>query len=155
MEKAELSKIVKKVSINWNAATTGPPFQERASLWWKFLSDLSEEDVDAAIDQIIIIDQERMPRVGQVRRLAIDLRLGDAIPDPASAWSQLRSAVTGSEAGVSFEKPHDLVGQTMKTFPNNGASLRTNSDRELFLQAYSKVVGAEERKRYLGVEQNS
>ena len=154
MEKDELASIVKKVSINWDAATGGPPFKERCSLWWKFLSDLSREDVDVAVDQIIVLDQPRMPRVGQVRRLSIDLCLEDPIPDRPQAWAQFRSAIEGSEAGVGFDKPHELVGKTMRTFPNNGASLRTNSDRELFLQAYDKMVTGEERERYLSGTSN-
>ncbi len=155
MEKEELAKVVKKVSINWNAATGGPPFQERFALWWKFLSDLSKADVDAAVDQIIILDQDRMPRVGQVRRLAIDLVLADPIPARPQAWAQFRAAIAGSEAGTQFTKPHDLVGKTMRSFPNNGAALRTNSDRELFLQAYDQIVSKAERERYLGATENT
>jgi hypothetical protein len=155
MEKEELAKVVRKVSINWNAATAGPPFQERFALWWKFLSDLSKADVDAAVDQIIVLDQQWMPRVGQVRRLAIDLALDDPIPSRPQAWAQFRAAITGSESGTQFVKPHDLVGQTMRSFPNKGAALRTNSDRELFLQAYDQIVGNEERERYQGATENT
>ena len=150
VEKSDLVPIVKKVSINWDAATGGPPFKERCSLWWKFLEDLSADSVNEAVDQIIVLDQQRLPRVGQVRRLAIDLALGDEIPAAPQAWSQFRAAIDAAESGVSFDKPHDLVGETMRSFPKNGAGLRTNSDRELFLKAYETIVLKEERNRYLG-----
>jgi hypothetical protein len=93
--------------------------------------------------------------VGQVRRLAIDLVLDDPIPSRPQAWAQFRAAIAGSESGTQFVKPHDLVGQTMRSFPNKGAALRTNSDRELFLQAYDQIVGNEERERYQGATENT
>ncbi len=150
VEKSDLVPIVKKISINWDAATGGPPFKERCTLWWKFLKDLSADSVNEAVDQIIVLDQQRLPRVGQVRRLAIDLLLGDEIPATPQAWSQFRAAIDGAEAGTQFAKPHDLVGETMRSFPKNGAGLRTNADRELFLKAYEAVVLKAERNRYLG-----
>jgi hypothetical protein len=149
MEKLDLVSIVKKVSINWDAATGGPPFKERCALWWKFLEDLSADSVNDAVDQIIVLDQQRLPRVGQVRRLAIDLALGDDIPTAPQAWAQFRAAIDAAESGTSFDKPHDLVGETMRSFPKNGAGLRTNSDRELFLKAYETIVLKAERNRYL------
>ena len=127
--------------------TTGPPFKERCSVWWRYLSDLPAEDVENAVDQLILLDQQFIPRVGQVRRLAIDLVRNHPIPTSAEAWSQFRTAIEASESGTPFTKPHDLVGKTMRLFPNNGASLRTNADRTLFLQAYEKMVGNEERER--------
>lgn len=150
MDDNELAAAVKRVSINWSLPTVGPPFQERCKLWWEYLHDLEVDLVDNAIKQIISLDQRFAPRVGQVRRLAIDMKLEDAIPSPPEAWSQFRSAINGSESGTPFQKPHNIVGQTMKSFPNNGAGLRTNSDRELFLSAYQKMVDKIEVERYLG-----
>ena len=155
MEKEELPLIVKEICINWDAPTTGPPFKERCALWWKHLADLSKKDVDAAVSELILLDQNFIPRVGQVRRLAIDLVRKDPIPTAPEAWSQFRAAIEGSESGVPFQKPHDLVGKTMRLFPNSGASLRTNADRTLFLQAYDKMVNDEERERYLDGAKNS
>ena len=149
MEKTELAEVVKQVSINWNLPTMGPPFLERCRLWWDYLNDLEIDLIDQAVRQIITLDQRFVPRVGQVRRLAIDLGQGDPIPSPPEAWAQFRSAIGGSEAGVPFEKPHDLVAKTMKSFPNSGAALRTNSDRELFLSAFGAIVAEAEKERYL------
>jgi hypothetical protein len=151
MDKDDLAQAVKRVSINWNLPTAGPPFQERCMLWWDFLSDIEIDPVNKAIKQIIALDQKFPPRVGQVRRLAIDMESEeDPIPSPPEAWAQFRQAIDASEAGTRFRKPHDLVGQTMRSFPNNAAGLRTNSDRELFLSAYSKITESAEKERYLG-----
>ena len=150
MEKDKFIEIIKRLCINWDVITTGPPFKERCSVWWRYLSDLPTEDVENAVDQLILLDQQFIPRVGQVRRLAIDLVRNAPIPTSAEAWSQFRTAIEASESGVPFTKPHDLVAKAMRSFPNNGASLRTNADRTLFLQAYDKMVGDEERERYLG-----
>ena len=106
--------------------------------------------MNEAIKQLISLDQRFPPRVGQVRRLVIDMKLKDPIPSPPEAWAQLRSAIDASEAGVAFQKPHDLVGQTMRSFPNSGTALRTNSDRDLFLSAYDRIVQNAEKERYLG-----
>lgn len=151
MDKDDLARAVKRVSVNWNLPTAGPPFQERCVLWWDFLNDIEIDIVDEAIKQIIALDQRFPPRVGQIRRLAIDMKLReDPIPSPPEAWAQFRQAIDASEAGIHFRKPHDLVGQTMRSFPNNAAGLRTNSDRELFLSAYGKIVESAEKERYLG-----
>ena len=150
MDKDALAGAVKQVCINWNLPTVGPPFQDRGRLWWDFLSDVEIDLVNEAIKQLISLDQRFPPRVGQVRRLVIDMKLKDPIPSPPEAWAQLRSAIDASEAGVAFQKPHDLVGQTMRSFPNSGTALRTNSDRDLFLSAYDRIVQNAEKERYLG-----
>jgi len=150
MDKDALAGAVKQVCINWNLPTVGPPFQDRCRLWWDFLSDVEIDLVNEAIKQLISLDQRFPPRVGQVRRLVIDIKLKDPIPSPPEAWAQLRSAIDASEAGVTFQKPHDLVGQTMRSFPNSGTALRTNSDRDLFLSAYERIVQNAEKERYLG-----
>ena len=151
MDKDELATAVKQVSVNWNLPTAGPPFQDRCRLWWDFLNDIEVGLVNESIKQIIALDQKFPPRVGQIRRLAIDMKLKeDPIPSPPEAWAQFRQAIDASEAGIHFRKPHDLVGQTMRSFPNSGAALRTNSDRELFLSAYSKIAANAEKERYLG-----
>ncbi len=150
MEKGELAAIVRKICINWDLPTVGPPFKERCGLWWELLQDLDIEPVQSAIYEIIATDQPKVPRVGQVRRLALDFLLDDPFPSPAEAWTQLRSAVTGAEAGTSFEKPHDVVGETMRLFPNNGAALRTNGDRELFFTTYKRTIARKEKERYSG-----
>ena len=151
MDKDDLARVVKRVSVNWNLPTAGPPFQERCVLWWDFLNDIETDLVNEAIKQIITLDQKFPPRVGQIRRLAIDMKLKeDPIPSPPEAWAQFRQAIDASEAGVYFRKPHDLVGRAMKSFPNSGTALRTNSDRELFLSAYGKIVADAEKERYSG-----
>ncbi|HIG27068.1 MAG TPA: hypothetical protein EYQ50_04470 [Verrucomicrobiales bacterium] len=150
MDKDALAGAVKLVCVNWNLPTVGPPFQDRCRLWWDFLNDVEIDLVNEAIKQLISLDQRFPPRVGQVRRLVIDMKLKDPIPSPPEAWAQLRSAIDASEAGVTFQKPHDLVGQTMRSFPNSGTALRTNSDRDLFLSAYDRIVQNAEKERYLG-----
>ena len=153
MDAGQLSEAIKRISINWNLPTSGPPFLDRCKLAWDFLSDLDIDSVNKAIQQIITMDQQYPPRIGQIRRLTIDLQLGDdAIPNPAQAWAQFRTAIDSAESGTPFAKPHDLVGETMKSFPNNGAGLRTNADRELFLSAYNKKVFSAERERYASGE---
>lgn len=150
MDKDALAGAVKQVCVNWSLPTVGPPFQDRCRLWWDFLSDVEIDLVNEAIKQLISLDQRFPPRVGQVRRLVIDMKLKDPIPSPPEAWAQFRSAIDASEAGVTFQKPHDLVGQTMRSFPNSGTALRTNSDRDLFLSAYDRIVQNAEKERYLG-----
>ncbi len=148
MDKDALAGAVKLVCVNWNLPTVGPPFQDRCRLWWDFLNDVEIDLVNEAIKQLISLDQRFPPRVGQVRRLVIDMKLKDPIPSPPEAWAQLRSAIDASEAGVTFQKPHDLVGQTMRSIPNSGTALRTNSDRDLFLSAYDRIVQNAEKERY-------
>jgi hypothetical protein len=148
VEDHELAAVVKDVSVNWSLPTMGPQYQERCKLWWEYLHDLEFDLVNSAIKQIIFLDQRFAPRVGQVRRLAIDMKLKDSIPSPSEAWSQFRSAIDASESGIPFEKPHNIVGKTMRSFPKNGAGLRTNSDRELFLSAYERLVKKTEIERY-------
>ena len=150
MDKDALAGAVKQVCVNWSLPTVGPPFQDRCRLWWDFLSDVEIDLVNEAIKQLISLDQRFPPSVGQVRRLVIDMKLKDPIPSPPEAWAQFRSAIDASEAGVTFQKPHDLVGQTMRSFPNSGTALRTNSDRDLFLSAYDRIVQNAEKERYLG-----
>ena len=150
MDKDALAGAVKQVCVNWSLPTVGPPFQDRCRLWWDFLSDVEIDLVNEAIKQLISLDQRFPPRVGQVRRLVIDMKLKDPIPSHPEAWAQFRSAIDASEAGVTFQKPHDLVGQTMRSFPNSGTALRTNSDRDLFLSAYDRIVQNAEKERYLG-----
>ena len=150
MDKDALAGAVKQICVNWSLPTVGPPFQDRCRLWWDFLNDVEIDLVNDAIKQLISLDQRFPPRVGQVRRLVIDMKLKDPIPSPPEAWAQLRSAIDASEAGVTFQKPHDLVGQTMRSFPNSGTALRTNSDRDLFLSAYDRIVQNAEKERYLG-----
>ena len=75
MDKDALAGAVKQVCINWNLPTVGPPFQDRCRLWWDFLSDVEIDLVNDAIKQLISLDQRFPPRVGQVRRLVIDMKL--------------------------------------------------------------------------------
>lgn len=149
MTKTELKSIVDRIYLMWNQQINPVTQKELYNGWWRILLDLSEDDVQETIDELVI-ENGFMPRAGEVRRRTINRTKGITCPSPAEAWQQFRAAADAAQGGsYSGERIHELVAQTVKALGGTSAySLHTNGDREMFLSAYDKTVKEFERTAY-------
>lgn len=149
LTKSELKELVDQIYLMWNQQVNPVTQKELYTGWWRILSDLSKEDVQHTIDELVI-ENGYMPRAGEVRRRTINRIHGILVPSPAEAWQQFRAAADAAQGGsYSGERIHELVAQTVKALGGTASyGLHTNGDRELFFSTYEKIVKDYEKALY-------
>lgn len=144
MQKAELTAIVDLVCSNWGSPDGGKVPLYRT--WWRYLSDVEYSDVLTVIDNMIIENVRWMPRVGEVRRLAIDNANGFShYPDGERAWflaaQRWEAVAMGIDPpGSGDEKIDELVGIAMRE--------AGTPEKRAFISAWTNVLRSDELKRY-------
>lgn len=143
MQKEDLVIIVDNVEGAWNLNLT--PDRRKALLraWWRYLSDLSREDVQTVIDDLVVANSPP-PRVGDIRRRVID-RDGSNIPSPAIALQQAEDALEAANTGQPVPELHPLVAKALRA---SHGSLRA------FEGIYGREYTAQEQTRY-GVKETN
>lgn len=142
MTKEELVEIVDRIHASWNQQINPNNQKVLYEAWWRILQDLPKNEVDHAIDQLVIKDGY-MPRPGAVRKQTLNNHHGWKPPTHIEAWQQFRTmaeaAHTGSYTGN--ENIHELVKMTVAELGGTTAyNLHTNGDRQQFLDMYQTIV---------------
>jgi hypothetical protein len=135
--------VVKRIHVLWNQ--TPKDIDLVCEAWWRFLHDLDANDVHGAVDDLMVTEPRFMPKVGEVRRMA--LAPDDSVPSPIEAWQQFQSRLKAVNSGNSLPDVHELVMVTMRRL-GGGAGMHTNGDREMFMDLYKSVVAGFEAERY-------
>lgn len=148
LTKSELVAIVDRIYASWNQSVSASNSKTVYEAWWRILNDLTVVDVDKAVDVLILRDGF-MPRPGAVRRLVLLGGVDNAPPAPLEAWLLLREMAEEAHNGrYSPGKAHDCVLDAIQKLGGVAAfALHTNSDRENFVQIYSKIVTEWEDRR--------
>lgn len=141
MTKSELVAIVDRIYASWNQSVPAANSKTVYEAWWRILQDLTVVDVDNAVDVLIMRDSY-MPRPGAVRRQVILGGADEVPPAPLEAWLVLRTMAEEAHNGLySPAQNHPCVMEAIGRLGGSAAfSLHTNSDRENFIQIYSKTV---------------
>ena len=136
MTKEECVEIVDRVLAHWNQlANTGAP-KATYNAWWRIIGELDATECHTVID-VIAREDTYMPRAGTVYRRVIDMHTESLAPTPHEAWAIYRDLASQLDSGnYTPTNLHPVLQQTIKTV--GGYSLHTNSDREHFIQIYTK-----------------
>lgn len=144
MQKAELTALVDAACANW-----GSPVGDKTQLyrtWWRYLSDVEYQAALSALDDFVIAGQRFMPRVGEIRRSALNSTNGwYELPDLEGAWALAASRWSAVDMGVEpvFTGNADLdalIGDAMR---QAGAV-----DKRAFSEAWNHVRAVAEQSRY-------
>lgn len=150
MTKSELMEIVDRIYASWNQSVPASNSKTVYNAWWKVLADLTVVDVDKAVD-ILVMRDKYMPRPGAIRRLVKIDNTSDVPPSPLEAWNTLRELAETAHSGIYSPVPESVHVCVRKAISSVGGTagfaLHTNGDRELFLEAYARVVQVWEDER--------
>jgi hypothetical protein len=150
MTKEELVAVVDRVFASWNQQINPNNQKVLYEAWWRVLKDLNKNEVDDAIDQLVIEDGY-MPRPGAVRKQTINNYHGWKPPTGAEAWQQFRMMADAAHTGTYTNNNtiHELVKITVAELGGTAAyNLHTNGDRQQFLETYQTVVNKFESALY-------
>lgn len=144
MQKAELTGLVDLACSNW-----GSPDGDKIALyrtWWRYLSDLEYGTVLKVLDDMIISCVRWMPRVGDVRRLAIDAGTnGVQVPDVERAWFLAAQRWSAVDMGIDPPSSGDpeideLIGQAMR--------LTGSPEKRAFAEGWAHVLQGLQETKY-------
>lgn len=141
LTKSELVGIVDRVYASWNQLVPASNSKTIYEAWWRVLEDLTVEDVNQAVD-VLVLREGYMPRPGLVRRQVVLGASDEMPPAPLEAWLKLRAMAEEAHNGrYSPVNAHQCVLEAISRLGGVAAfSLHTNGDRESFVQIYSKIV---------------
>lgn len=114
MNKQELVNVVSIINANWPQNDADQ--RSQLEMWWRYLGDLDAEAVNKVVDEIVIEAAQWRPRVGEIRRKAID---GDKVwPTPDGAWAiaeeRRKCADMGVEPPVLDQELTEVIGEAMR-----------------------------------------
>lgn len=136
MTKEECVQIVDRVLAHWNQLANTDAPKATYNAWWRIVGELDADECHLAIDAIAREDTY-MPRAGTVYRRVRDMHTDTLAPTPHEAWAIYRDLAAQLDTGnYTPANLHPVLQQTIKTV--GGYALHTNSDREHFIQIYTK-----------------
>lgn len=143
MNKKELANIVDQAYATFNSSLPVEEEREKAvyRAWFDVLHDIEYEEARRAILDLSI-KSVFLPRPGDVRRAAINSRIGmTQFDDPYVAWGKL---LTVSHEINSGQFPtleiSEALSLTLKNLGPGAYGLHTNGDRDMFIRVYDHVV---------------
>lgn len=151
MTKSELEEIVERIFLSWNqkVPTVKEERQRLLKAWWRPLNDLDSDQVNRAIDSLLVTDTY-MPNPGAVRRHAV-LYKKSAAPAPSAleGWVAFQSTAQAASSGQYVEVDlHPCIREAIRRLGGTASySMHTNGDRQAFIEVYNTV--AEEWMRKL------
>jgi hypothetical protein len=142
MTKAELEEIVERVFISWNqkVPTVREERQRLLKAWWRPLNDLTADQVNQAVDALLVTDTY-MPNPGAVRRHSI-LSSQSASPSALEAWASFQSVAQAASNGQYVEVDlHPCTKEVIRRLGGTASySMHTNGDRQAFIEVYNTVA---------------
>lgn len=147
MTRDELATIVNTVYVAWNLDMVNPPRVYDA--WMRYLSDLDFDTVMAVVDRAVTAGEKWAPRIGEVRRRAIDsLDPAGEVPAGEIAWQWAENRLRAVNSGVApTAHPDPRVDQMI------GAAMRAAGTgdafhKQAFIGAWEQQVAGYEQERY-------
>lgn len=153
MTREELAALVDTVIGAWQIEVT-----DRRSLyrtWHRYLADVEFEAALSAVDARVIAGDHWPPRVGEIRRAAIERGLPPVVwPDGEIAWQaaedRLRAANSGVIPKARFEPD---VEQALSVAMRTAGSV-DGFHKQAFLAAWTQQTALFEQSRY-GLPENA
>lgn len=147
MDRKELSAIVDTVVAAWQVDIADRKTMYRT--WFRYLSDLDFEMVLAAVDAKVVAGERWAPRVGEIRRDAIDRLHGQSRwPDAETAWQFVEDRLEAANSGFTAA-PHgdsevdEAIGRAMRT-----CGTRNGFHKQAFIRAWNNETVLFEQTRY-------
>lgn len=114
MNKQDVVNVVSIVNANW--PQNDNDLKSQCEMWWRYLGDLDTASVVRVVDELVIEGSQWRPRVGEVRRRAID---GDKVwPTPDGAWAiaeeRRKCADMGVEPPALDPEVTEVLGEAMR-----------------------------------------
>jgi len=151
MTKEELCALVDQAYMTFNVPLpVGPaPTKLLYASWFDLLHDLEYKDAKAAF-LTLAVEAQFLPRPGEIRRTTINrLTKMTQFEDPLSAWGTWITIQKDVNSGMAPSiAVSEALKETVKQLGDAAIGMHTNSDREAFCRAYSRVVSEMDIERY-------
>lgn len=147
MTREELTSIVDTMVAAWQVDIADRKTLYRT--WWRYLADVDYVYALAALDARVVAGDRWAPRVGEIRRAAIDLRDGGTAewPDGEIAWQfaedRLRDVNSGNEPRQRGAALDEALARAMRA-----AGTSDGYHRQAFLRAWEAETRTFEQQRY-------
>lgn len=142
MTKSELEEIVERIFLSWNqkVPTVKEERQRLLKAWWRPLNDLTADQVNAAIDSLLVTDTY-MPNPGLVRRRSF-LSNEQQVPSALEAWASFQTISAAASTGQFLEVDlHPCIREAIRRLGGTASySMHTNGDRQAFIEVYNTVA---------------
>lgn len=147
MTREELAALVDTVVGAWQIEVT-----DRRSLyrtWHRYLADLPFEAALEAVDARVIAGDHWAPRVGEIRRAAIERGLPPLLwPDPDIAWQAAEDRLRAANSGVAPKARFDPLVEDALRSAMRAAGTNDGFHKQAFLAAWAQQTAAFEQSRY-------
>lgn len=139
MNKDQATELVANVNASWGRDPNMEAFKDQCRVWFRFVHDLNLEDCMKVIDRLALSTSPFPPRPGDIRRRVI---MG-VIPDALEAWEEILEANNAVANGNDPPAMRPLTLATARRLGSQMSGLRTNGDRDRFVEFYRTVVDEE------------
>jgi len=140
MTKAEMVAIVNLVNATW--APGDMDLKDVYAAWWRYLEDLDVSTVQAIVDELVIDAAPWRPKVGEIRRRAIDGPGG--WPSPDAAWALAEACRFAADSGTDVpEMPNGasrLLGECMRSSRYGGKAAFIEAWRAVTAERYALTL---------------
>lgn len=147
MNRKELTAIVDTMVSAWQVEVS-----DRKSLyrtWWRYLSDVPFDAGLAALDARVVAGDRWAPRVGELRRDALDRTLPSVIwPDPEIAWQAAETRLQDANSGVQPRSRFSEEVEASLSRAMRAAGTRDGFHKQAFLAAWTVETRTFEEQRY-------
>jgi hypothetical protein len=148
LNRKELAAVVDTMVSAWQVEVA-----DRKSLyrtWFRYLSDVGFDDALAAIDARVVAGDRWAPRVGEIRRTALDRSKAPVDwPDAETAWQRAETRLQDAASGLVEERStfaievEEAIGRAMRR-----AGTRDGYHKHAFTKAWDLETVAFEQSRY-------
>jgi hypothetical protein len=146
MDRKQLATIVDTVLAAWQVDTRDVKTVYRT--WHRYLADVDFAAALAAVDAAVVTGERWAPRVGEIRRAAIDATdPAPAWPTADAAWAIAEARLRAVHSGVSMPSHGEVVDAAVARAM--AAAVTTDSfHRQAFFDAWAVETRAREIARY-------
>jgi hypothetical protein len=142
----ELSTIVDTMVAAWQVDIADRKTLYRT--WWRYLADVDYDHALAALDARVVAGDRWAPRVGELRRFAIDRALGPVDwPDPEIAWQFAEDRLRDANSGNQPRSRGPVLDQAI-TAAMRAAGTSDGFHKHAFLKAWEAESHRFEQARY-------
>jgi hypothetical protein len=116
--------------------------------WWRYLSDVSYDDALAVVDARVVAGDRWAPRVGEIRRAAVDRTIGTVDwPDAEIAWQFAEDRLRDANSGLNPRSRGESLDQALAS-AMRAAGTNDGFHKQAFVKAWETETDRFEQTRY-------
>lgn len=146
MNRTELTAIVDTMVAAWQVEIADRKTLYRT--WWRYLADIEYAAALAALDARVVAGDRWAPRVGEIRRAAIDVMIGAVEwPDGEIAWQYAEDRLRDANSGFAPRSRGVSLDEAI-TAAMRAAGTVDGFHKQAFLKAWDTQTATFEQTRY-------